>query len=141
MCIRNLFTFEIVSQNTVDRDGSVGIALLYKLDNPGIELPIAVGEGGQSFAGVAVSNSAGDMDVCVVCCKYRQKAKCRTTKKKNQVPIKYRAQENTNLSSPLHSGPLSSTVGSSSFHRVLKRPGRDVNHPPHLAPRLENGNL
>ena len=47
----------------MDRDGSVGIALLYNLDDPGIELPIAVGEGGQSFAGVAISNSAGDINV------------------------------------------------------------------------------
>ena len=41
------------------------------------------------LAGVVSSNPAGFMDVCVVCCKYRQKAKSRTIKTKNQVGMTY----------------------------------------------------
>ena len=60
----------------------------------GIEsLPIPVAERAKarvcdrSLAGVAGSNPAGMMDVY-------KKAKCRTTKTKNQVRMKYRVQEN-----------------------------------------------
>ena len=45
---------------------------------------------GRWLAGVAHSNLAEGMDVCVVCCKYRQKANCRTIKTKNEVRMKYR---------------------------------------------------
>jgi hypothetical protein len=44
------------------------------------------------------------------------------------------------FSAPVQTGPVahpaSYTVGTGSFPRVM-RPGRDVDHPPHLAPRLK----
>jgi hypothetical protein len=43
---------------------------------------------GGSLVGVEGSNSAGGMDICVVCCKEKQKAKFRTIK-----TMKYRVQE------------------------------------------------
>ena len=42
------------------------------------------------LVGVADSNPAGGMGVCVACCKCRQKAKWRTIKTKEQVRMKYR---------------------------------------------------
>jgi hypothetical protein len=50
---------------------------------------------GRSLAGFVSLNSAVSMDVYVVCCKSRQKAECRMIKRKNQLRLKYRAQENT----------------------------------------------
>jgi hypothetical protein len=55
-------------------DSSVGIATHYGLDGSGIEsLSIPVAERskvcGRSLGGVAASNPAEGMDVCVVCCK------------------------------------------------------------------------
>ena len=41
------------------------------------------------------------------------------------------------LSIPADAHPASYTLGTGSFPGV-KRPGRGVNHPPHLAPRLKN---
>ena len=49
---------------------------------------------GRSLAGIAGSNQAGGMDVCVLCCKYIQMAKCRTIKTKKQIWMKYRVQDN-----------------------------------------------
>ena len=46
----------------------------------------------RSLAGVAGSNPTGGMGVCVVCCKWRQKEKCRTIKTKTQVRLQYRVQ-------------------------------------------------
>ena len=61
---------------------------------------------GYSIAGIAGLNSAEDMDVCVVFCKYREKEKCRTVETKTQVEIKYRVQENTKkISTELGYGP------------------------------------
>ena len=47
--------------------------------------------------------SAGivDMGVLAVCCKYRQKAECRTFNTKTQVRMKYRVQKNTKKEIPL----------------------------------------
>jgi hypothetical protein len=66
----------------VGRDSSVGIATCCEVDGPGIHsLLIPVTDRskarvcGRSLAGVADSNLAGGMDVCVVCCKERQKRK------------------------------------------------------------------
>ena len=50
---------------------------------------------GRSLAGVAASNPAGSMGICVVCRKYGQKAKCMTAKTLQQVQMQYRVQENT----------------------------------------------
>ena len=55
------------------RDSSVGIATGCGLDEPGIEMPVAVAERskarlyGRSLAGITGSNPASGMDVCVVC--------------------------------------------------------------------------
>jgi hypothetical protein len=66
-------------------------ALRYKLEGSGFDsrLPIPVAERstsrvcGRSVAGVAGSNQAGGMDVCVVCCTVRTKiAKARTIRTK-----------------------------------------------------------
>ena len=56
----------------VGRDSLVGIATRCGLHGPGIELPIPVAGRskarvcGRSLSGVAGSNPAGDMDICVV---------------------------------------------------------------------------
>ena len=88
-------------------DSSVGRATRYGLDGPVIEsvlingkrycravfkqdnsLPIPVAERskasvyGRSLAGVAGSNPAGSMDVCVVCCTVRTKGKATTIRTK-----------------------------------------------------------
>jgi hypothetical protein len=49
---------------------------------------------GRSLAGISGSSPAGGMDVCVMCCKKRQKAKCRAVKRKKLVRMKYRVQKN-----------------------------------------------
>ena len=49
---------------------------------------------GRLLAGVAGSNPDGGMDICVVCCMYRQKARCRRIKTNKQVRMKYRIQKN-----------------------------------------------
>ena len=51
------------------RDTSFGMATRYGLDRPGIELAerSEVKVCGRSLAGIASSNPAGGMDVCVVC--------------------------------------------------------------------------
>ena len=46
-------------------------------------------------------------------------------------------QDIPHLSIPAEAHPASYTMGTGSFPGV-KRPGRGVNHPPHLAPRLKN---
>ena len=56
------------------RDNSVGMATRYALDVLGnVPIPVALRLKarvcGRSHAGVAVSNPAGGMNVCVVCCK------------------------------------------------------------------------
>ena len=77
----------------VGRDSSVGTATRY---GPGIELLIPVAERSQarfccrSPAGIAGLKPAGGMDVCVVCCKYRQKTKFRIIKTKKEVRMKYK---------------------------------------------------
>ena len=82
-----------------------------------------------------------------LCCKYRQKAKCRTIKTKTQVRLKYSVQENTKKKSrwvqifPHASRPaLGPTQPLSNACRVsfpgVKLPGRGVNHPPYIALRL-----
>ena len=90
----------------------------------------------RSLAGVSCSNPVKGMDVCVACCKYRQKAKCRTIKTKTQMRIKYRVQENikkiqvaerysTHVQTGLGVHTACCTMGN-----WVKRPGRGVNHPP-----------
>ena len=44
---------------------------------------------GLSLAGIAGSNPAGGMDVCVLCCKQRKKEKCRTIKTKETSRMKF----------------------------------------------------
>jgi len=52
-----------------------------------------------------------------------------------------RIPDRARFSAPVQTGPgahLSSyTMGTGSLSPGVKRPGRDVNHPPHLAPRLK----
>ena len=86
-------TWVVISNFTVDRDSSAGIATCYRLTGPGIEKPISVAERwksrvcGRSLDGIAGSNPAGGMNVCVV--STDNKAKCRTINTKKQVPMKY----------------------------------------------------
>ena len=83
----------IVIQYIVDRDSSVDIVTRYGPNSSAIELPIPVTKRfkaracGPSLAGIAGSNPAGGMDVCVV--SKDRKTKCRTIKTKKQVRMKY----------------------------------------------------
>jgi hypothetical protein len=108
---------DVSTTQTVDRDSSVGIATRYGLDDRGIE-PIMVAARlqarvcGRSLAVVAGWNLGWDMDVCVVCCKKRQKVKFRIIKAKKQGWVKCQ-QENTKktpvgarFSSPVQTLPV-----------------------------------
>ena len=80
--------------NTEEQDSVVGAATRYVLHGSGIEysrsrLPCGIRRR-SAVVRIAGSNPAGGMDICVVCSKYRQKAKCRTIKTDNQVRMKYR---------------------------------------------------
>ena len=88
--VQSLMIYDCILYLTEGRDSSVGTATTYGLDGRGIKLSIPVAERSEvrvcvrSPAGIAGSNPSGGMDVCVVCCKYRQKAKFGRVKTKNQ---------------------------------------------------------
>jgi hypothetical protein len=69
-------------QHVVDEAIITSVRLLDFMHLAHLQIPIPVIERskarvcGRSLVGVAGLNPAGDMDVCVVCCKYREKAKC-----------------------------------------------------------------
>ena len=91
----------------------------------------------RSLAGIAGSNPAEGVDVCVVCCKYRQKGKIQHKQHKekstdevqstgeNKIPGRAR------FSAPVQTGP---GAHPSSYKMVslrgVKRLGRDVNQRP-----------
>ena len=53
----------------------------------------------------------------------------------DRMPVEVRLSASDKTSPEAH--PASSTMGTGSSFPGVKRPGRGVNHPPHLAPRLK----
>jgi hypothetical protein len=77
-----------------------------------------------------------------MCCKYRQKAKCRAIKKKKQGRMKYeqstreynkkipvRARISAPIQTTSGAHPASYTMGTRALFPGVKMPGRGVNHP------------
>ena len=107
------------------------------------------GSAADRLLGLRVRIVPGGMDVCVVCCKYRRKAKCRTIKTKKQVRMKYRVQKNTKknrgwceIFSARPDRPWGPPILLYDGYRVsftrVKRPGRGANHPPPSSPEVKD---